>query len=192
MSAFYLVEAFATEHPWLYGIPCISKTCITVTVVSSGGLLLLLHIVLPDIRSLKIVNCPYVSRSRVYFRPYHPDLLEFLSWYYSENQMNMASKWSLILKTHLFYCLVTVITAAGWNTSIEAAYFHFYFFTVPQEKKNVGITVCWKCVCTFSALYPCVCLCVFVDMQRCYIIPLTPLLSAECTRMGVKSSRCYT
>lgn len=29
--------------------------------------------------------------------------------------MKMAPKWSLILKTHLFYCLVTVITAAGWN-----------------------------------------------------------------------------
>lgn len=89
--------------------------------------------------------------------------------------MNMASKWSLILKTHLFYCLVTVITAAGWNTSIEAAYFHIYFFTVPQESgHNCLLEMCLHVYCTLS-LRLSVCICRYPEVLH---HPSNP--SAQC------------
>lgn len=115
-----------------------------------------------------------------------PTVLESQRWWYQEWQISAAHNESAEgagSKRSSSHWLVSVCTAAGWHTNIVPAYFHFYFFT--------AWLVVWKYVCTFSALHPHVCLCAFVDVQRCYIIPLSPLLSAEPIRKGVKPSRCY-
>lgn len=101
-----------------------------------------------------------------------------------------------ILKTRLFDCLVSVITAAGWHTSIEPAYFHFYFFhsstTICQHNCSSDNMCAHSAHLSYSPPYTHVPLCVSVDVQRCCIIPLTRLLSAEPMRKGVKPRRCYT
>ncbi len=101
-----------------------------------------------------------------------------------------------ILKTRLFDCLVSVITAAGWHTSIEPAYFRFCFFhsstTICQRNCSPDKVCAHSVHLSYSPSYLHVPLCVFVDVQRCRIIPLTRLLSAELMRKGVKPRRCYT
>lgn len=95
--------------------------------------------------------------------------------YLNSCQMNMASKRNCWFWKSSYFHHCSSIPYKDWACLLS-------FLCFPSSTRT---TVWWIYVCTFSAVYLHICLCVFVDIQS-----RTPLLSAERLRMGVKPSCC--